>query len=189
MSKTRTTQTIQATKQVRSRTDKSQMYSRDITLESATEVTARDVNATLRATEAMKLAAGFLSWKEIAARCGYSNGSAAYNAVQRELRRTVILNADELRTRELHMLDELHRSIWPEAVDTNNKWRLTAVDRLVTISERRAKLMGLDIPIDKAQFSAQIVVREVPQGLFPEGMLERMHHAQEQSITSLPDGE
>lgn len=130
-----------------------------------TERVPRDVNAALRAAEAMKLRAQKLGYDEIAKRCGYSSRSACYVAVQRELQRTIILNTEELRREELHMLDTLHAEIWPLAVDPNNKARLFAVDRLISIAERRAKLMGLDIPQDRAEFMNQIVIREVPQNL------------------------
>jgi hypothetical protein len=41
---------------------------------------------------------------------------------------------------------------------------LFAVDRIIAIKERRARLMGLDVPVDKAMMSNTVVVREVPQG-------------------------
>ena len=51
-------------------------------------------------------------------------------------------NVDEVRTIELQRLDSLLFSIWPEA----QKGTLKAVDMVVKIMERRAKLLGLDAP-------------------------------------------
>lgn len=149
----------------------------DEDLITATERVPRDANASMRVTEAIRLRAQKLSYEEIAKRCGYGNRSSCYQAVQRELQRTVILNTEELRREELHMLDTLHASIWPQAMDPNNKGRLFAVDRLISIAERRAKLMGLDIPVDRAEFANQIVIREVPQNLLQLPILSESKEA------------
>ena len=76
---------------------------------------------------------------------------------------------EELRREELAMLDQLQQECFKRMMDQQwNKSMLFAVDRILAISERRSKLMGLDTPVDSAVFANQIVVREVPVGLLSE---------------------
>ena len=128
------------------------------------EVTNRDVNAANRATLAVQLRASQMTYEEIAKRAGYSGPSACRKAIMRELDRTVVKNVDELRTQELSMLNQMHSEVWQLFMDRKNKGRLFAVDRILAISERKARLMGLDTPVDSALMSNVVVVREVPQG-------------------------
>lgn len=132
------------------------------------EVQRRDVNAATRATQAMALRAKKLTYDEIAVQCGYGSRGACYKAVQRELQRTVVSSVDTLRREELAMLDKLHSEAWELAMDKKNTYRLYAVDRVLAISERRAKLMGLDMPVDSALLSNQVIVRFAPPGYFGE---------------------
>ena len=128
----------------------------------------RDVNAAQRAQLAVKYRAQRLTFDEIAQKAGYASPGAARNAIQRELQRTMSIDVDELRREELDMLDRLHAAVWPLAVveavaydqaskepiavDEKGKKKVTnlfAVDRIVAISERRCKLMGLDTRPDE----------------------------------------
>ena len=122
----------------------------------------RDVNAVNRVQLALKLSAQHLSWDEIARQCGYGSRGAAHNAVMRELDRVVVKNVDELRAQELHMLNVMHAEVWALFMDRKNKGRLFAADRVLAIAERRAKLMGMDVPVDQAVAMNQIIVREIP---------------------------
>ena len=124
----------------------------------------RDVNAATRAVQALKARAQLLTYQEIANQCGYASPSAARKAILREMDRVVVKNVDELRDLELHMLNTMHSEIWQMFMDKKNKGRLFAADRILAISERRAKLMGMDVPIDQAVNMNQVVIREVPQG-------------------------
>lgn len=128
------------------------------------EVTNRDVNAAQRAVLAVQMRAQQLTYDEIAKRAGYSGPSACRKAIMRELDRTIVKNVDDLRREELSMLNTMHKEVWTMFMDRNNKGRLFAADRILAISERRAKLMGLDIPVDQAVNMNQVVIREVPQG-------------------------
>lgn len=116
---------------------------------SNTKGRTRDVNAATRATLALQLRAKKLSYDEIAKQCGYASRGACHDAIMRELDRVVVKNVDELRTQEADMLDQLHTVCWEMAMDKSNRGRLFAVDRVLAISERRAKLMGLDIKPDE----------------------------------------
>ena len=133
-------------------------------MSSNTKPTTRDINAAQRAALAMSLRAKKLTYEEIARQCGYADRGTCHNAVQRELARRVIPNVDEMRREELAMLDTLHSECWELAMDKKSTYRLFAVDRILAISERRSKLMGLDIPIDQAMNNNLLVVREIPQG-------------------------
>ncbi len=137
----------------------------------------RDANAATRAALAVQLRAQRLTFDEIAHRAGYASPGACRNAIQRELQRTIVENTDELRREELDMLNRLHSAVWPLAVpegdvrikqddDEETKKRkrshLFAVDRIIAISDRRCKLMGLDIKPDDALMANMVVVREIP---------------------------
>lgn len=138
----------------------------------------RDVNAAERARMAVQLRAQRLTFEQIAAQAGYASPGAARNAIQRELQRNMVQDTDHLRREELAMLDLLHAAIWPMAVPPDDakdakgkpaKSNLFAVDRIIQISERRAKLMGLDVPVSTGNVAANmVVVREVPSGYLGE---------------------
>jgi hypothetical protein len=122
----------------------------------------RDVNAAQRAVQAVRMRAEGKGYQEIAAMCSYGSAGAAHKAVMRELQRVVVTNVEELRATELHRLELMHAECWKLFMDPKNKGRLFAVDRILAISERKAKLMGLDIPVDQAINQNVVVVREVP---------------------------
>lgn len=69
-------------------------------------------------------------------------------------------SAEELRALELERLERLHIALWKQATDGHHG----AIDRLLRIAERRAKLLGLDAPT-KTETSgpdgrpAEIVIR------------------------------
>ena len=92
-----------------------------------------------KALELRKQGKGFV---EIAKTLGYGGPSGAHKAVMTALKKTLQEPADELRTMELERLDALHAALWPQAIA--GKW--LAVDRVLSVMERRAKLLGLDAP-------------------------------------------
>jgi hypothetical protein len=125
----------------------------------------RDANAATRTTLAVQLRAQKLTFDEIAKRCGYASPGACRNAIQRELSRTVVENVEELRREECAMLDQLHMQCWERMIDSGyEKSMLFAVDRLIAISERRSRLMGLDVPTNQEVTGNVVVIREVPSG-------------------------
>lgn len=104
------------------------------------------------------------NYNRIANALGYADPSGAYRAVQRALKNTVRDATDTAVHLELNALDEMAREVW--AVLQRNhvvvsQGRvveldgvpipddapvLAATDRLLKIQERRAKLLGLDMP-------------------------------------------
>lgn len=106
----------------------------------------KDAAAAQRALQALELRKAGASYEAIARACGYSSRSGAYQAIQRELRRTMQEPADDVRQLELLRLDDLYRAMVPKALkgDKDSTWY---VDRCLNIMDRRAKLLGLDTPV------------------------------------------
>lgn len=147
-------------------------------------VKSRDVNAALRADQAIKLRAGQMPWRDVAAQSGYASAGAACNAVMRELDRRLAQDVDALRREEDLILMELHRAVWPLAVgnpslviqddddaETRKEKRaarkpsLFAIDRILAIREARRRLHGLDKPTEKTPLAppAPPIIREYPE--------------------------
>lgn len=98
-----------------------------------------------RAQAAVALRLKGETYGEIGKALGISAPSA-YRAVARSLKRVIAKtseDADELRTLELQRLDKLLLALWPRASKGND----AAVDRVLRVMERRAKLKGLDAPV------------------------------------------
>lgn len=121
-----------------------------------------------RRTQAIAMRTRGETWDRIGQTLGYASGAAACNDVTRALEeraRALTEQADSLRELELARLDALYAAAWAvlerEHVvvsggkivkDGRRKLRddgpvLAAIDRLVRISERRAKLLGIDSPV------------------------------------------
>lgn len=66
----------------------------------------------------------------------------------KEARAQISTEADTLKSEDLSRLDAMLAGLWPRA----SKGEAVAVDRVLKIMERRAKLLGLDAP-DRAEVS------------------------------------
>lgn len=85
-----------------------------------------------------------LTFDVIAQEVGYSNASGAHHAYTRAMKRTLVdAGSDESRDLELDRLDRLQRFAWPQASQGN----LRAIETILRIMGRRAKILGLDAPI------------------------------------------
>lgn len=104
-------------------------------------VKARKVENQARALELRRAGLGF---EAIGAQLGIKKSQAHRLVVSglAEARAQVAASADELRSEELSRLDGMLTGLWPRA----RKGEVAAVDRVLKISERRAKLLGLDAP-------------------------------------------
>lgn len=121
------------------------MSDKKVSPQRGTNPITRDINAAQRVTLAIRLRASKMTYEAIAHKVGYANASACRKAVMRELDRCIVKNVEALRLEECAMLDELQQECYTRLKDKNfDKAMLFAVDRLLTISERRAKLLGLD---------------------------------------------
>ncbi len=99
-----------------------------------------------------------LTHREIAARLGIAP-SSAYKRVRHALDAVNERNAaaaERLRTLELLRLDALQDAIWDKALEGEAQ----SLSRVLTIMERRAKLLGLDAPTSTRRQAALS-----PQGL------------------------
>jgi hypothetical protein len=125
----------------------------------------RSVDTAARDAEAAHLRSRGLSYRQIAEQVGYQDDSGAYRAVQRALVATVTEPAEEVRALALAQLDQLalaalgvlerqHVTVSQGRIVREEDGTpilddapvLAAIDRLVKIQERRAKLLGLDAP-------------------------------------------
>lgn len=155
---------------------------------------ARSVHQVERDARAVELRRSHMNYRQIAAEMGFTAVSSAYEAVQRGLADTVAETNDEVRRQEVERLDDLARAALAVLTKTHivvSQGRvvldpdtgqplvddgpvLQALDRLLKIQERRAKLLGLDAPskvevltidtIDAEikKLSAELGVTEVP---------------------------
>jgi hypothetical protein len=96
----------------------------------------------LRHTEALKLRSAGATYREIAAALGYADGSAARKAVYSALDDVRAEPAAEVRILEAARLDKMLQSRWDKALAGDNK----AMEIVLSLMERRAKLLGLDAP-------------------------------------------
>ena len=106
------------------------------------KTSVRRVKATEKQRQALELRKAGASYDEIARKIGYRSKSGAYKAVTSALNKMLKEPAEELRTLEMARLDRLLVGVWGAAVQGNQG----AIDRVLRILERRAKLLGLDAP-------------------------------------------
>jgi len=97
-----------------------------------------------------------VTWEKIAAEIGFKNASGAYKMYQRAAERMVRPNLEELRDVELDRLDRMQLGIWNKAKDGE----LRAIDTVLRIQDRRARLLGLDAP---TKIQAEVTVYEGQQ--------------------------
>ena len=151
---------------------------------------------------AARLRAEGWRYHRIAAEMGYDTEGGAYKAVQRGLKRAIAEPMAEARHLQLAALDELARTAWEvlhrdhvvvsagKVVELNGEPLrddgpvLAAIDRLLRIGERQAKLLGIDAPAEGKVDSAR--VREVVDHLVAivEGEIKPVPL---QVVTELPD--
>lgn len=99
-----------------------------------------EVELAERRRKAVEMRKAGCSYDEIARALGFSNSGNAYHTVHKALKATYREPAEELRTLELERVDRLMRAIWPRAI----KGDVDAIDRVLKVMARRARLLGLD---------------------------------------------
>lgn len=107
---------------------------------------ARTVENVAKALELRRAGLGF---EAIGVQLGLKKSQAHRLVVAglAEARAQVSASADDLRSEELSRLDGMLTGLWPRA----RKGEVAAVDRVLKIGERRAKLLGLDAPTKVAE--------------------------------------
>ncbi len=125
----------------------------------------RSADGAQRDAQATELRGRGFTYRAIAEQLGLHDASSARKAVERALVATVAEPCEELRRLELLRLDTMAVAAW-EVLDAQHPlvsagrvmaWDgepltdpmpvLAAVDRLLRISERRCRLLGLDAPV------------------------------------------
>ncbi len=102
----------------------------------------RMVKAKEREAQAVQMRAAGATLSDIAKQLGYRGKQGAHTAIMRALKgdeETI----DHVRTLELWRMDRMLRAVFPLAITGD----LQAIDRVLKISDARAKLLGLYKPI------------------------------------------
>lgn len=92
-------------------------------------------------TQILALRASGASWAEVGRALGMDR-SNAHKVGMRALAREHSEAADDLRRTESERLDRMQKALWLDATNGDR----TAIDRVLRIMERRARLFGLDAP-------------------------------------------
>ena len=95
-----------------------------------------------RRRRALKLRMKGLTYSDIARQVGYASPSGAYEAVRAALESDGGTAADEIRKLHVARLETLLEAIWDAAC----RGELQAIDRVLRVLDRQAKLLGLDLP-------------------------------------------
>lgn len=114
-----------------------------------------------REQQAVALRAAGATYLEVGRALGMDR-SNAHKMVLRALARDHSDAVDDLRRTESERLDRMQRAVWVEATQGN----LPAVDRVLRIMERRARLFGLDAP------QRHVVTSELDESI--EGLLAEL---------------
>lgn len=119
----------------------------------------RRLSAVERQADALELRKAGVTLAAIAERLGYRGPSSADSAIRAALKKTLQPPADEVRELEIERLDALLLALWPQARQGNQG----AIDRVIKIMERRARLLGLDAPVrtDVTSAGNEIAIRVV----------------------------
>lgn len=120
----------------------------------------RIITATEKQRQALEMRKAGKSFDIIAENLGYRDRSGAYRAIARALRKTIQQPAEEVRTLEVERLDAMLQAMWTQAKSGNQG----AIDRVLRIMERRAKLLGLDAPT-KSEIRISELDAAIEQGL------------------------
>lgn len=83
------------------------------------------------------------TFDQIGKQLGYASASGAYNAYRRACLKIIYEEVEETRKMEMDRLDNAQTRIMPAV----NLGDIQAVNALLRIMERRARLLGLDMPI------------------------------------------
>lgn len=135
-------------------------------------------------TEALKLRSLGWTYQRIADHVGVTKATA-YNRVQRALSAIPAEAVDEFRRLEMERLDTILAIAMDKAL-SNDKGALFAIDRVLAIQERRAKLMGLDAPVKTQVITLDYIEAEIMR---LEAELGEQHDAERRETEGTPSAE
>lgn len=121
----------------------------------------RAIAAHERAVKALTLLRDGYTYRQIADALGYKSTASVHEAVQRLLKRLPKQTVEEMREIERERLDRFHK-VLADMTENGGKMAPRAIEVAVRVSERRAKLFGLDAA-DKVEhdFKAPAVIEFV----------------------------
>ncbi len=114
---------------------------------------AKRLNAVQRRIRVLEMTQAGQTVREIGAALGVSHGTA-WNDLKRALKEYADQQTVEtatLRALEQERLEQLHDAVWPKALAGN----VNAVEAVLAVMTRRAKLLGLDVPV-RVDLSAEV---------------------------------
>lgn len=163
---------------------------------SESKTSQRRLRAAERQRQALELRKAGVSFEEIARTLGYAGPSSSYRAIMSALKRTLQEPADEVRKLELVRLDRAQRVAWERMLQGD----LEALAKVIKVMERRARLLGLDMPTKVASTDSQgedlalTVERELyllsdEQAQAAIDFLRRMRQSVPAPAAALPDGD
>lgn len=130
-------------------------------------VSRKRIDSRRREERALELRRQGRRYDEIARELSVSNASAAWKMVMRayeRLNRRIDEQAEFNRNLDLQRLDAALAAIWQKVING----QMGAIDRLLPILERRARLLGLDVParqrVDVGDVLADIIQRLAESG-------------------------
>lgn len=103
----------------------------------------KQLSAKDKALQALNYRKQGYTFAEIAEKIGYKTESGARNAVNRLLERTEFEAVHSYRSLKLMQLDGLYKAVREQLYDDKNRVSLWAVDRLQSIIDQQARLLGL----------------------------------------------
>lgn len=103
----------------------------------------RRIESVELAAQALEYRKMGVSYSQIAEKLGYKSPQSAWNAVESALKRTLQEGADEVRRLELARLDAMFFAVYSNAT----RGDLMAINSAINIMNRRAKLLGIDAPV------------------------------------------
>ena len=95
-----------------------------------------------RESHVVKLRRQGMTWDDIATEVGYGHGASAQQAYVRANNRILVEDVKALRQLGQDRLDAALQAIWPAVLEGD----IPAINTLIRLEERRAKLYGLDAP-------------------------------------------
>ena len=118
----------------------------------------RRIAAHERQLKALELRLAGCSYEQIARELGYASRSGAHKSVGSALTQTLREPTDELRNLSAERLNRATLAVWRAA----NAGDLRAIDTLLRIEARRARLFGLDAPVNtKVDLTLEDINREI----------------------------
>lgn len=122
------------------------------------------IKDTERQAEAVRLRIAGKTFDEIAEQCGYTDKSSAYGSVRRAVQRIGREQAEELFDVDMARFEAMWAEVWPLFIDHQLSVadRLKALNGLLDIMQRKARMLGYDNVTVTANTSSESVTTSVP---------------------------